>query len=118
MSNGRFWLALAEGQKLTWLFGYSDGSKTAAAFVGAAEPSDKLLAQYILDFQPIDKLTAAEWVGSIDRFYQDTPENGPVPVAGAMQYIKRKASGATSAELDALAASLRKANATPPDKKP
>lgn len=116
LANGRFWANRSFDEKRTWLFGYSDGIKTAAAAVYAAEPDDKALQKFMLDLQPTNTLTPLEWVEAVDRFYQDAPENAPVPIAGAMRYVERKASGATPAELEVFAASLRKAAATQPSK--
>jgi hypothetical protein len=94
LPNGRFWSRRTQQEKIVWLFGYSDGIKTAAAFVSGAEPTDKLLQQFVLDLQPTDKLTTTETVEGIDHFYQDVPENALVPVAGALNYVKTKAKGA------------------------
>ena len=100
------------------MFGYSDGIKTAAVFVHGAEPTTKLLQQSVLDLQPTDKLTTTEIVEGIDHFYQDTPENAPVPVAGALRYVDTKAKGAKQSELDDLASRMRKAASSTPEKKP
>lgn len=116
--NGRFWVRRTQREKIVWLFGYSDGVKTAAAFVYGAEPTNKLLQQFVLDLQPTDKLTTTEIVEGIDHFYRDTPENAPVPVAGAMGYVRKKAEGARQSELDDLASSMRKAASSTPEKKP
>ena len=115
--NGRFWSRRTQQEKIVWLVGYSDGIKTAATFVYGAEPNNKLLQQYILDLQPTDKLTTTEIVEGIDHFYQDTPENAPVLVAGALRYVMKKAKGASQSELDDLASKMRKA-AVEPEKKP
>lgn len=111
LTNGRFWSQCMYDEKLVWLLGYSDGIKSAAALIGKAEPGDKLL-QAILALQPTDRLTHSEIVQGIDRFYIDTPENGSVPVTGALRYVESKAKGATQAELDDLARSMRKAATT------
>jgi hypothetical protein len=118
MPNGRWWSRRTLDEKRVWLFGYADGIKTAAAFVSGADPTNKLLQQFVLDFQPTDKLTTTETVEGIDHFYQDTPENAPVPVAGALNYVETKAKGAKQSELDDLASSMRKAASTTPEKKP
>ncbi len=115
--NGRFWSRRTPDEKVAWLFGYSDGIKTVAAFVSGAEPTNKLLQQSVLDLQPADKLTPTEIVQGIDHFYQDTPENVLVPVAGALRYVEAKAKGAKQSELDDLASRLRKASVTS-EKKP
>ena len=111
LTNGRFWSQCTYDEKLVWLLGYSDGITSAAAFMSKADPGDKLL-QGILALQPPAKLTHAEIVQGIDRFYIDTSENGPVPVTGAMRYVESKAKGATQAELDDLARTMRKAATT------
>jgi hypothetical protein len=115
--NGRFWLSLTQGEKVVWLFGYSAGIKVAATFVHVAEPDNKPLQQTILDLQPSDKLTTTEMAAGMDHFYQDTPENAPVIMAGAFRYVMKKAKGAPQSELDEMASKLRKANITP-EKKP
>jgi hypothetical protein len=118
MPNGRFWLKRTQDEKLAWLLGYWDGIKAAAAFVYGAEPANKLLQQAILDLQPTDKLTLEEIVQGVDHFYQDTPENAPVPMAGALQYVRHKAGGAKQSELDDLASGMRKSASGTPEKKP
>ena len=112
MPNGRFWSRRTLDEKRVWLVGYSDGIKTAAAFVYAAEPANEPLRQAILDLQPTSDLTPVEIVQGMNHFYQDTPENAPVPLGAAMHYVKRKASGSTPSELDEIAARLRRAWAT------
>jgi hypothetical protein len=53
---------------------------------------------------------------AVDHFYENTPENAPVPVFAAIIYVTRKASGATQSELDDYAADLRKINSAPATK--
>lgn len=118
MPNGRWWSRRTFEEKRVWLFGYADGIKTAAAFVSGADPTNKLLQQFVLDFQPTDKLTTTETAEGIDHFYQDTPENAPVPVAGALNYVETKAKGAKQSELDDLASGMREAASSTPEKKP
>ena len=100
------------------MIGYADGIKTAATFVYGAEPTNKLLQQSLLNLQPTDKLTTTEIVEGIDHFYQDTPENAPVPVAGALRYVETKAKGAKQSELDDLASGMRKGASSTSEKKP
>jgi len=118
MPNGRFWLRRTHDEKLVWLFGYSDGIKTATTFVSGAEPDNKLLQKFILDLQPTDKLRPEEIVLGMDHFYQDIPENAPVPMVGALQYEGTKAKGAKQSELDDAASGMRKAASSTPEKKP
>jgi hypothetical protein len=118
MLNGRFWSRQTQDEKVAWLLGYWDGIKTATAFVSGAEPDDKLLQQYVLDLQPTNKLTLEETVRGMDHFYQETPENSPVPLVGALQYVGTKAKGAKQSELDDLASGMRKAASSTPEKKP
>ena len=118
MLNGRFWARQTRDEKIAWVLGYWDGIKTATVFVSGAEPDDKLLQQYVLDLQPTNKLTLEEIVQGMDHFYQDTPENAPVPLAGALQYVGNKAKGAKQSDLDDQASGMRKAASSTPEKKP
>jgi len=119
MPNGRFWSRRTQDEKVAWLLGYLDGIKTATVFVSGAEPDNKLLQQYVLDLPPTDKLTPEEIIQGMDHFYQDTPENAPVPLVGALQYVGTKAKGAKQSELDDLASSMRKkSTGTASEKKP
>jgi hypothetical protein len=54
----------------------------------------------------------------MDHFYRDTPENAPVPMAGALQYVGTKSKGAKQSELDDLASGMRKAASIISEKKP
>ena len=67
MPNGRFWSQLTHGEKRAWVFGYSDGIKTAAAFTYGAEPENKPLVSAILDLQPTGKLPPNLCTGSRAR---------------------------------------------------
>jgi hypothetical protein len=80
--------------RLVWLLGYSDGIKSAAAVIGKAEPGDNLL-QAFLALQPTDKLTHAEIVQRIDRFYIDTPEKWTGASDRGYAPCESKAKGAT-----------------------
>ena len=70
--NGRFWSRRTQQEKIIWLFGYSDGIKTAAAFVYRAEPTNKLLQQFVLDLQPTEKLTTTE-IAVLVPFHETAP---------------------------------------------
>jgi len=118
MLNGRYWSKRTSDEKNAWVLGYLDGIKTATVFVSGAEPDNRLLQQAILDLLPTDKLTLEEIVQGMDHFYRDTPENAPVPMAGALQYVGTKSKGAKQSELDDLASGMRKAASIISEKKP
>jgi hypothetical protein len=118
MLNGRFWSKQTQDEKIAWILGYLEGIKSAAVFVSGAEPDNKLLQQAIMDLRPTNKLTLEEIVQGMDHFYRDIPENAPVPMVGALQYVGTKAKGAKQSELDDLASGMRKAASSTPEKKP
>ncbi len=118
MLNGRFWARQTTDEKIAWVLGYLEGVKTATVFVSGAEPDNKLLQRAIMDLRPANKLTLEEIVQGMDHFYQDIPENAPVPMVGALQYVGTKAKGAKQSELDDLASGMRKAASSTPEKKP
>jgi hypothetical protein len=56
-------------------------------------------------------LSRSEIAQGIDRFYQDAPENAPLDAALALQYVTKKAGGATQSQLDDFVSAARKASA-------
>lgn len=114
MINGRSWSEMSELRKLGWLHGYTDGLRFAAT-LAYGEPCVTQVNR-VFDLYP-RQLSFGEIMKATDHFYQDTPENAPVTVSGAVRYVTLKASGAPQSQLDTFAASLRKMSATP-EKKP
>jgi hypothetical protein len=108
--NGRSWLSLSEAMKVGWLVGYTEGLRVAPSAVHG-EPCTTQVKQ-VFDLYP-QQLSFGEILKAIDHFYEDTSENSAIPVPAALQYVTRKASGATQTELDELASGLRKKAAQP-----
>ena len=113
MINGRYCSRMSEVEKMRWLHGYTDGLRVAAA-LAHGEPC-VTQANKVFDFYP-RQLSFAEIMKATDHFYQDTPENAPVPVTGAVRYVTLKAGGAPQSALETLAESFRKTSVTPETK--
>jgi hypothetical protein len=110
--NGRCWSYLSLRDKAVWVWGFEIGVATG---ITATDKDGKRLMPES-SWPEVNRLysshlSLAEIVKGIDRFYEDTPENAPVPVSGALEYVTRKANGASQRELDDFASALRKANA-------
>ena len=108
--NGRYWSGMSEPEKLRWLHGYTDGLRVAAALV-EGEPCITQVNR-VFNLYP-RQLSFGEIMKGTVHFYQDTPENAPVPVTAAVRYVTLKASGAPQSELDAFVADRRKPSAAP-----
>jgi hypothetical protein len=110
-SNGRAWSEMSELRKVGWVEGYAEGFRLTCT-----PKSDKPIAYF--PFQ----LSVGEIRRGIDRFYENTPENAPVPIFMAVTYVALKAKGSRESQLETFAASARKTWATPqsaaPEKKP
>lgn len=106
--NGRYWNGLSVDAKATYIIAATEGMTEILSFV----PKDCGCA---LD-AAIKAVTAVsgghstsymELVEGTDDFYKD-PTNRAVPVIKALSYVTLKIKGASSKELDDLAAKLRK----------
>ena len=104
----RFWLKMPLDMKLGWIKGYTEGLRYAASLAEGpcVAQTNKLLGIYP------HQISYAEIVNATDHFYRDSPENNPVSVTGAIQYVTLKAGGATQPQLDDFAATLRKISAS------
>jgi len=112
LPNGRAWSTMTEGERHAWLLGFKNGIFVAEAIAhpqGRTEPSP--LEKFLSAAYGGSALTLGEQVQGLNHFYQDTPENAPVPIPDALRYVTAKANGATQSQLDDLASGLRKANA-------
>jgi hypothetical protein len=98
MVNGRAWNEFNAAMKAGYLIGLSEGSEVVAAFATAGKDKADLLPS-VLNFGEIS--------AALDLFYKE-PTNAPVPVVFAVSYVKRKAEGASEAELKQLEADLRR----------
>lgn len=109
--NGRAWSQMSELHKDGWVEGYAEEFRLTCT-----PKSDKPIG-----YLP-SGLSVGEVVRGIDRFYENTPENAPVPIFMAVTYVALKAKGSTESQLDTFAASERKMWANPksaaPEKKP
>jgi hypothetical protein len=90
-TNGRGWAAMPIAVKVGYIVGFSQGTEYV-------KNGSHLLPT---------SLTFGEIALAIDAFYKDST-NAPMPVPFAIRYVKRKAEGATEAELNTMQASFRK----------
>ena len=96
--NGRAWKAFNPAMKAGYLLGLFEGSELVAEFVSNGKTKQVLFNQSI---------KFGEVSVALDTFYTDTT-NAPVPVIFAVSYVKRKAEGASEAELKELEAKYRR----------
>jgi hypothetical protein len=107
--NGRLWSVMSAHEELAWATGYRDGLALAASLTTDTGNKPTAQTKQIALWWP-NQLSYGEAVQGIDHFYQDTPENAPVPIADAAFWVRAKATGASQLELDTIAASDRKAS--------
>ena len=100
LRNGRWWNKAPIPMRSGYLIGIGEMNVIAITFyqgkTGVLKPE--------LDVLP-KSLTIAEVAGTLDLFY-GIPTNGPVPVVTALRWVKRKAEGASEAELKQINAEL------------
>jgi hypothetical protein len=107
--NGRLWNVSSHDLKLGFVLGVSEGSSDASLEVLCNTLKNTEMCKNTDDFVPGPKnLKTGEIVKSLDAFFRE-PANATIPVAFALRYVKRKAQGATDAELKAFEGTLRKA---------
>jgi hypothetical protein len=112
MPNGRAWRLMPQIDKGTWVWGFQSG---IIAALGSTTKDGKEIApensrKEIVNLY-FSNLSRDEIAKGIDRFYQDTPENAPLPAAVALEYVTQKAGGATQSQLDDFVSAARKASA-------
>ena len=101
LPNGRMWLKMADGERETWLMGFSNGVFVVEALAhpsGAAANATPL--EKFLSSAYESNLTIGEKAQAVTHFYQDTPENAPITLPAALEYVTIKANGATQSQLD------------------
>lgn len=99
--NGRLWNTLSNREKLSFLFGYSDG----LGLVSTVGIQDKDLAKRATKvFWP--NLTFNEISSSLDKLYS-TPENGPIAIANALIVVSKRASGSSEEVISKDVSQLR-----------
>jgi hypothetical protein len=112
MPNGRAWQLMPPIDKVTWVYGFQSGVMAA---LGSTTKDGKEIAPESSRKEIINlyfsNLSRSEIAQGIDRFYQDAPENAPLDAALALQYVTKKAGGATQSQLDDFASAARKASA-------
>jgi hypothetical protein len=112
MPNGRSWQHLSPFEKAFWVWGFQSG---IIAALGSATKDGKEIAPESSRKEIIhlyfSNLSRSEIAQGIDRFYQDAPENAPLEAALALQYVTKKAGGATQSQLDDFVSAARKASA-------
>jgi len=94
-------------EKLTWVGAFNEGVMFARSLVPPNSPGRKEI-----DDDLVCPLTLGEIRAALDHFYDDTPENGPIPVNEAWVVITMRAQGASSAEIERITAKFRAAFAT------
>jgi hypothetical protein len=104
-ANGRVWEALSIGEKTAYIGGTYDALVFVASLTmniqgSSAGPMGTGIAIEGLTYDEISKV--------VDAFYADAA-NARVPITFALAWAKRKVSGDTVTQLDALAANFRRA---------
>jgi hypothetical protein len=94
--NGRFWRGLDNQAKYLFLFGYGDGSGYAIATF--ADEKGQTIKPRLERLTP-RSLTFDETVAVLDRFYA-VPENGPIPIAQALELAALRAGGASESTIE------------------
>ncbi len=107
--NGRFWRSMTvdQDQKIVFVLGYSTAIQYAVTGMSSLL---KVNNQTLLDSLFPSRLTGAELVSALDRFY-DTPENGPITINAAVKLIAQRVSGADEATIQKAIADARSAYA-------
>jgi hypothetical protein len=109
MPNGRSWSHMSSFDRTIWVWGFQSG---IIAALGSATKDGKEIAPESSRSEIIHKyfsnLSREEIAKGIDRFYQDTPENAPLPAAVALEYVTEKANGVPQWQLDILTTAARK----------
>ncbi len=111
LPNGRFWSEMPDGAKSAWLLGFSNGVFVIEALVHPTNSKEPTAVEKYISAAYESKLTLSEKLQGLNHFYQDTPENAPVAIPEALQYVVVKANGATQSQLDDMASGFRKASA-------
>jgi hypothetical protein len=92
-----------------WVWGFQSG---IIAALGSATKDGKEIAPESSRSEIVHRyfsnLSRDEIAKGIDRFYQDTPENAPLPAAVALEYVTQKANGTPQWQLDILTTAARK----------
>ena len=105
LRNGRFWMSKGMREEsitlihLTYLMGACDVDSAGFGITLRDGQPPRHNCATVLNFGEISE--------AITAFYSE-PENMAVPVVRAMFFVKRKAEGASSSELEALKAGMRK----------
>jgi hypothetical protein len=106
--NGRFWATLSSEAKATYVIAVGEGiSEVAFRGSNSCACLFERASSALRAVSGSDKTSYHELAASVDFFYKD-PTNRAVPVIKALVYVTQKMKGATSQELDDLAAKLRK----------
>jgi hypothetical protein len=112
MPNGRSWPHLTSFDKAMWVWGFQSG--IVAALGSTAKDGKEIVAESsrkeIIHLY-FSNLSRGEIAQGIDRFYQDAPENAPLDAGLALQYVTKKAGGATQSQLDDFVSAARKGSA-------
>jgi len=111
LPNGRLWSKITEGEKSSWLLGFSNGIFVVEAIMHPTAATEQSPLEKVLSTLYESKLTLGEKIQGLNHFYQDVPENAPIAIPEALQYVTVKANGATQSQLDDLVSGLRKASA-------
>ena len=107
LPNGRFWRLLDHDDKIVWLGAYRNG--LAIAFIYSSLPhhlTNSELSEKMQKLYPY-RLIASEVVSGVDNFYA-VPENGPVAINYAIEFVALKAAGANQSILGEYVSGIRK----------
>ena len=105
-TNGRFWKAMGHTEKISYLVGFYDAIKAARAEAAVG----LVITKGIIGESYDSALILAEQETELDTFYKQGV-NGPIAICVALQYVSKKAKGATSKELEEFLAKARKLSA-------
>jgi len=109
VANGYFWQGIDLQSKIFFLVGAENGEHLL--FLKVVEKNKKgNISQAVIDgllIDKIDNLKMSEIAEQIDSFFKDSA-NRKIPVIEAYRYVSKRVKGASTKELDNLAASLRK----------
>ncbi|MDP2682422.1 MAG: hypothetical protein Q8P28_06405 [Deltaproteobacteria bacterium] len=107
--NGYFWAKLGLKEQLLFLDGMKNGERLLYLNVYENKNSENVINKILegLEVGQETNFKLSEISAQIDMFYEDAA-NLNIPVIEAYRYVTKRTKGATSLELDNLAATLRK----------
>jgi len=104
LMNGRFWKTLDDGEKLAFVVGYANAIDFVSYKATSTFPDYR---SFNGKFWP-SSLIYGEVKSALDRFYE-TPENGQIAVAPALQVVAARSTGTDEEAVQKLIVALRAA---------